>query len=222
LLLGAGALVATAVAAFGGVDASAWVLLTACLLVLAAGLVDDVVSIGPRGLRSHLRALAAGHLTTGILKLTVIVGASIVAVAQTHPSALWEAASGVVLLAGAANVWNGLDVRPGRALKAYLPCALPFLLAGEPAAAPALVGVLVTGLAALPLDLREVAMLGDGGSNLLGFAVGLGSVLVLPDWAALAAAVAVVGLNVVADTIGFSRVIDAAPPLRWIDRLGRG
>jgi hypothetical protein len=30
-----------------------------------------------------------------------------------------------------------------------------------------------------------------------------------------------VGLNVVADTVSFSRVIDAWPPLRFLDRLGR-
>jgi hypothetical protein len=28
-------------------------------------------------------------------------------------------------------------------------------------------------------------------------------------------------LNVLADTVTLSRVIDAVPPLRWFDRLGR-
>ncbi|MFB3738314.1 MAG: hypothetical protein ACE14W_05035 [Candidatus Velamenicoccus archaeovorus] len=220
LLLALGAVAGTAVAAWA-VDARAWVLLSACLLVTAAGLIDDVVPVGPRGLRNHLLALASGHMTTGILKVVVIVGAAIVAVAQVRPPAAWEAVSAVATLAGAANVWNGLDVRPGRALKAYLPCALPFVLVGEPATAPALLGVFGAAILALPLDLREVAMLGDGGANLLGFAVGLGLVLVLPGWAVPVAAVVAVALNVVADTVGFSRVIDATPPLRWIDHLGR-
>ncbi|HEX9123833.1 MAG TPA: hypothetical protein VF984_10855, partial [Actinomycetota bacterium] len=120
-----------------------------------------------------------------------------------------------------ANVWNGLDVRPGRALKAYLPCALPFVLAGEISAAPALLGLFLGGLLALPFDLRETAMLGDGGSNLLGFSVGLGLFLALPGWAVGLSALAAVALNLLADTVGFSRLIQAAPPLRWFDRLGR-
>jgi hypothetical protein len=43
----------------------------------------------------------------------------------------------------------------------------------------------------------------------------------LPDaWVAVAAGVAVV-LNVVAETVSFSRVIERTPPLRWFDGLGR-
>ena len=73
----------------------------------------------------------------------------------------------------------------------------------------------------LPFDLRETAMLGDSGSNLLGFAAGIGLYVVLPDpWVAVAAGVAVV-LNVVAETVSFSRVIERTPPLRWVDALGR-
>jgi hypothetical protein len=57
--------------------------------------------------------------------------------------------------------------------------------------------------------------------NLLGFAVGLAIADVLADpWVPVAAVVAV-GLNVLADTVTFSRVIDATPPLRWADGLGR-
>jgi hypothetical protein len=36
----------------------------------------------------------------------------------------------------------------------------------------------------------------------------------------VAAGVAVV-LNVVAETVSFSRLIDRTPPLRWVDALGR-
>jgi len=31
----------------------------------------------------------------------------------------------------------------------------------------------------------------------------------------------VIGLNVLAETVTFSRTIEAVPPLRWFDRLGR-
>lgn len=198
-----------------------WGALAGLLLVFAAGLVDDVAPVGPRGVRNHLRSIAAGRMTTGILKVLVTAGAAVVVVALQPERPAYVRLAAVVLLAASANVWNGLDVRPGRALKAFLPPAVVFLARGELENAPAILGLFVGALVLLPLDLRERAMLGDGGANLLGFAAGLALTDVLPDaWVAVAAVVAV-GMNVVADTVTFSRVIEAAPPLRWMDDLGR-
>ena len=205
----------------GDVGAAGWGTLTGCLLVGAAGLIDDLAPAGPRGLRGHLRSLVAGRMTTGILKVVVAAGAAVVVVALQPPRPTLARAAGVVLLAASANVWNGLDVRPGRALKAFLLPALAFAVWGDPDRAPAVLGLLVASVLLLPVDLRERAMLGDGGSNLLGFAAGLGLYVVVPDpWVPIAAVVAI-GLNVVADTVSFSRVIEAWAPLRFLDRLGR-
>jgi hypothetical protein len=64
-------------------------------------------------------------------------------------------------------------------------------------------------------------MLGDAGSNPLGFAAGLGLYLTLGEaWVAAAAGTAV-ALNVLAETVTLSRIVERAPPLRWLDRLGR-
>ena len=208
-------------AALDDVDAAGWGALAGCLLVVAAGLVDDVAPVGPRGLRNHLRSLAAGRMTTGILKLVVTLGAAVVVVGLQPPRAGFARLSGVVLIAAAANVWNGLDVRPGRALKAFLPPALVFVLLGDVELAPAIAGLLVASVIVLPVDLRELAMLGDGGANLLGFAAGLGTYVLLGDaWVPVGAAIAV-GLNVLADTVSFSRVIERVAPLRFLDALGR-
>src|SRR4029450_11924415 len=120
----------------------------------------------------------------------------------------WVILLGVVLLSGSANVWNGLDVVPGRSLKAYVLPALAFAIWGETSDAPAVVGLLVGAVAVLPFDLRESAILGDGGANPLGFAAGIALYDALPDpWVAVAAGVAVV-LNVVAETVSFSRVLE--------------
>lgn len=221
LLLGAACVATIGYASVREATAPAWGALAGLALVFAAGLVDDLAPPGPRGVRNHLRALTAGHVTTGIVKLVVAVGAAVLVVAlePSRPAAV--ELSGVVLLAACANVWNELDVRPGRALKAFLPAALAFLLAGDPSLAPAMLGLLVGGLLALPLDLRERAMLGDGGANLLGVAAGLALYLVLPGWAVVVGAVAAVALNLLAETVSLSRAIEVIPPLRWLDRLGR-
>lgn len=203
------------------VGAAGWGALGGSLLVFAAGLVDDLAQAGPRGLRSHLRALASGRVTTGIVKLVVIAGSAAVVIALQPDRAGYATAFGIVLLAACANVWNGLDVVPGRSLKAFLLPAVAFLVWGEVADVPLLPGLLVGAVVALPFDLREHAMLGDGGANLLGFCAGLALYAVLPDpWVAVAAGVAV-ALNVLADTVSLSRVIEGTAPLRRLDALGR-
>ena len=220
-LAAAGCLSTVVVAVAGGrVRAAGWGATVGSLLVCAAGVVDDLGPAGPRGLANHLRSLASGHVTTGIVKVIVTLGASIVVVALEPMASGSAALAGVVLIAASTNVWNGLDVRPGRALKFTL-VAMVGLLGIDVALLPTIPGIALGAAVALPVDLRERSMLGDGGSNLLGFTIGLGLYLVLPVGAIWPAALAAVALNVVADTFTFSRAIDAIPPLRWFDRLGR-
>ena len=79
----------------------------AAAAIAAAGLADDLWSGAERGLRAHLRA----RRTTGVLKLVVLPAVGLLATRKL---------SGALLVALAANLWNQLDTKPGRALKAYL------------------------------------------------------------------------------------------------------
>ncbi len=204
------------------IAAAGWLAAGGSLLVFAAGVVDDLNPGGPRGLRAHLRALASFEVTTGILKLFVVASASLVVVVAQPERSFIVRVAGVATIAASANLWNGLDVAPGRALKAFLPTGLALVAAGVPLGLlPTAPGVLAGAVFAFPLDLRERAMLGDGGANLVGFTAGLGLYVVLPDWGVLLAAVITVALNVVADTVTLSRLIEGTPPLAWLDRLGR-
>lgn len=204
------------------VGSGGWIVAAGSGLVFAAGLVDDLTPGGPRGVRSHLRALAAFHVTTGLLKLIIVVAVSLVVVAALPRRPVPVTLAGVVAMAACTNVWNGLDVLPGRALKAFAPAVVGLLAASPPLAlVPTLPGVAAGALVAFPFDLRERAMLGDGGSNLLGFTVGVGSYVMLPGWGVAVVAALGVALNVLADTISLSRAIDAAAPIRWLDRVGR-
>jgi UDP-GlcNAc:undecaprenyl-phosphate/decaprenyl-phosphate GlcNAc-1-phosphate transferase len=205
-------------AAWGGPFARIpWRVVVALAIVAGAGILDDLATHGPRGVRAHLRALAAGRLTTGIIKLAAIVAAAAIALYGFLPDAA-HLVLGVIVAAGSANLWNGLDVVPGRAVKAFLAVMAVLMLY-----LPTLPFALLLGAAvvALRVDLRERAMLGDAGANLLGFTVGLGLALRLATWQLAVAAAVMVALNVLAETVTLSRVIDAAPPLRWVDRLGR-
>ena len=202
------------------VTRAGWGALGATVLVFAAGLVDDLAPAGPRGLRNHARGLAAGHVSTGIVKVVVIVAAALIAIALQPGRSGWIRLAGAVLVAASANAWNGLDVRPGRAIKFGL---VGFLGLGavELALLPTLPGVVLGSVAGLWFDLHERAMLGDGGANLLGFTIGLGLYLVLSDLGIVVAAAVAVAINAIAETATLSRVIDGVPPLRWFDGLGR-
>lgn len=198
-------------------DSQAGELLGATIVFLA-GALDDGFGGPVRGLRGHLRAFAAGQVTTGVLKLAAAVLASVITVAWTPREHLWANILALVAIAGCTNVWNGLDLAPGRALKGFLVVALVLLVVDLRAFL-----LIWTGAAAAALgpDLRERGMLGDSGANLLGFVAGAEIVRRLPEpWLPVAAA-AVVGLNLLAETVTFTRTIEAIPPLRWFDRLGR-
>jgi UDP-GlcNAc:undecaprenyl-phosphate/decaprenyl-phosphate GlcNAc-1-phosphate transferase len=204
-----------------GVTGAGWASVAASALVFGAGLIDDLGPPGPRGLRNHLRALASGQVTTGILKLVVAAGAAVVVVALEPERRGAVELLGAVLIAACANVWNALDVAPGRALKAFVVVDAAVVGFVAPFAAPGVAGLLVAAPVALAWDLRERAMLGDAGANLLGFTAGLGIYLSIPDVAVPLAAGVAVSLNVLADVVSLSRLIDACAPLRWVDRLGR-
>ncbi|MEI7759315.1 MAG: glycosyltransferase [Thermoleophilia bacterium] len=176
------------------------IMLPSVLPVAAAGLADDLWSGPERGFRAHLGAGA----TTGTLKL---VGIPLFALVRTR------SVSGAVLVGLAANGVNQLDTRPGRALKAFGLGAL--LVGGVPGKAVG-AAVLLT-----PYDLREMAMLGDAGSNALGAVLGFSSVERITGWRRWSAIGALALLTVVGERRSVGALIDSTPLLRDLDRLGR-
>ena len=186
----------------------------------AAGALDDRHgSAQARGLRGHLGALRRGRLTTGTVKLGVIGAAGLAAGAMLPgPPARRMLAGGVV--AASANLANLLDVRPGRALKAALVAVAPLWPAADGGGRLARVtGAVAAGL--LPPDLQERAMLGDTGANCLGALVGVAFAAGAPPRRLATAFGVLAAATALSELVSFSRVIDATPPLRWLDRLGR-
>jgi hypothetical protein len=166
------------------------------LPVAALGVADDLWSGEERGFRAHLGSGA----TTGVLKLVGIPA-----------FALWRtrSLSGAILVGLSANLLNQLDTKPGRALKAYLAASIPLR-------APKAMAVLLA-----PYDLREMAMLGDSGSNTLGAVLGFESVGRFTErqrWSAIAA---LAGLTLLGERRSLGALIERAPAFREIDAWGR-
>ena len=126
------------------------------------------------------------------------------------------------LIALAANLGNLLDRAPGRTLKWSILGYLPILVvAGTAAAGVALAVVMGAAAGLLLADLREELMLGDTGANALGAALGTALVLSAGEGVRVVVVVVVLVLTLVSEVVSFSRIIEAVPPLRLFDRLGR-
>jgi UDP-GlcNAc:undecaprenyl-phosphate GlcNAc-1-phosphate transferase len=181
---------------------------------------DDLAGSGKRrGLRGHLGALAHGEVTSGTVKLAGI-GATGLAAAAIAGGPRADIAINAGLVAGCANLVNLFDLRPGRAIKVTVAAASALAATsaegGRAVAAPA-----GAALAMLPEDLGERAMLGDCGANALGAMLGAAAGTCLPRPARLAVLAVVTGLTVASEKVSFTKVIESAPALRWLDQLGR-
>jgi hypothetical protein len=121
----------------GGAGGSAAV---AGLGAAAFGLLDDLAGdSSSKGLRGHLAAAARGEVTTGTIKIvglgvTGVLGARMIDRSSARSGGQCYGAMatlvGGAVIAGAANVANLLDLRPGRALKVVLLVAAPILGSG--------------------------------------------------------------------------------------------
>ncbi len=222
---------------------------TMLILVLGmclVGLIDDIAGDrSAQGFRGHLSEAVHGRFTTGLFKAVMGFVVALAATANLKVM-LFPTTSGgaygkwildAALIAVAANFFNLLDLRPGRALKVFFPgLVLVILLTGRyreltfggrtlylPVylfVVPAL-SVGAVALLLFPGDLRERFMLGDAGSNVLGAVIGLGLVLGMSFWWRLGVLVLLVILTALSEIISFSRIIEGNRVLNWLDELGR-
>jgi UDP-N-acetylmuramyl pentapeptide phosphotransferase/UDP-N-acetylglucosamine-1-phosphate transferase len=199
----------------------AGVVATYALGVTLLGLVDDLLAGRPRGWRGHGSAVLRGGFSTGALKAVGSLGLALYALSGLG----WEDGRyllAVALLVLTTNLFNLLDLRPGRSAKGFLLLGAALTVATWDAgplwalglfAAP----VLVAGL----YDLRERAMLGDTGANLIGGLAGLWLVLSLDTTGQAVALAVVLGLTVYGEFRSLSALIERTPLLRDLDSIGR-
>jgi UDP-GlcNAc:undecaprenyl-phosphate GlcNAc-1-phosphate transferase len=198
--------------------------------VLALGLLDDTLGrergagegrTPPRGWRGHGGAVLRGELSTGALKAVGSLGLALLAMSRLGLSnGRWLLATGVLVLA--TNAFNLLDLRPGRSIKAFVLLGVG-LTAGSAEVRP----LWVLGLFAAPAlvagvyDLRERAMLGDTGANLLGALAGLWLVLTLSGTGQIVALALLTVVTVYGELRSISALIERTPGLRALDSWGR-
>jgi UDP-GlcNAc:undecaprenyl-phosphate/decaprenyl-phosphate GlcNAc-1-phosphate transferase len=208
------------------------------------GFLDDVAGdSSAKGFRGHFSEALHGRFTTGLVKAFLGFIVAMVAlqpemftVARTGLKSygIWIMSAAVVALA--ANFFNLLDLRPGRAMKVFFPalalCAGLTLRYGAVGVVmnvypplyyymtPAL-AIAGIALVLFPGDLREKFMLGDAGSNVLGAVVGLGLVYGTSFWWRLGVLILLLILNILSEKYSFSDAIASNRVLNWLDSTGR-
>jgi hypothetical protein len=194
--------------------------------VALLGLLDDALGRGvdreaPRGWREHAAALARGRFSTGAIKA---IGALALAAYATSGLGRHDLryVADLALLLLTTNLFNLLDLRPARVEKVFA-TLLAALCVGAWTVAPLdLLGVFIGPVLVLAaFTLRERAMLGDTGANLVGALAGISLLVTLGDTGRLVALGVVAALNLYGEFRSISRTIEGLPLLRSLDSLGR-
>ena len=196
--------------------------------VALLGLLDDLVGSGdsagtstPRGWRGHASATLGGGFSTGAVKAAGSLGLALFALSGTGRDA-GEYLLAVAVLVIATNLFNLLDLRPGRSIKALVLLGAALTLGVFDLDVLWALGLFLGPLLVLlPLDLRERGMLGDTGSNVAGALAGLWLVLTLSPLGQGIALAVMLAATVYGEFRSIAALIDRTPVLRHIDSVGR-
>jgi len=205
------------------VPQDAYIYLGFISLISFAGFVDDVVgNRESRGFLGHFSFLfKKKELTTGIWKAGL--GGIVAVLAAVTSSIYWgDIIINTLLVALMTNIFNLLDVCPGRSIKVFFLAALCVAVIIPSFTASILLYPVAGALLAYAIyDFQGKAMLGDAGSNLIGLSLGLAVMAGAGFVARLSVVLGLLFLHLVAERYSFSQVINNNKVLFILDRLGR-
>jgi UDP-GlcNAc:undecaprenyl-phosphate/decaprenyl-phosphate GlcNAc-1-phosphate transferase len=190
------------------------------------GLLDDSLGRGEsadtaRGWRGHAHAVLSGRLSTGAIKAVGALALAAYATSGLGREAL-DYLVDLALLLLATNFANLLDLRPGRVEKALALVGAGLCLGYWTLEPVELLGLFIGPVAVGAwFTLRERAMLGDTGSNLVGALIGIWLVTTLSDPGRLVALAVLAILTVYGEFRSLSSAIERIPLIRRLDSLGR-
>lgn len=186
------------------------------------GYLDDNSENKAKGIKGHGILLLKGMFTSGGIKALIGIAVSFIISLTLHNRG-YSLILNTFLISMMQNFINLLDLRPGRAIKAYLFLSLitlPFILFSS-AFTGINSGIIVALLFYLPYELKEKCIMGDIGSNVLGILLGiiiaasksfLLKIIVL-SFIAIA--------QIYAEKKSISYLIEGNSILKFIDMIGR-
>lgn len=192
------------------------------------GLLDDFVGTkDKKGFRGHFKAFLKFKMTSGFIKaffgflISVIV---CIFIFFKEDGTNWiEIFISAIIIALLTNFFNLLDLRPGRAIKIYfMLTAITLYFANDWLIDTFEVSAILGGTLLIYsfYDFKGKAMMGDVGSNVLGFVMG---VLVVVNFSYLSKIFILGGLilfHILSEFYSLSEAIEKNRFLRFLDKLG--
>jgi hypothetical protein len=187
--------------------------------VYIIGLIDDIFgNIQIKGIKQNIQALFLKRFSTGIIKAVLILILSCY-MYYFFNEEYWLLKGVVTALMS--NVFNLLDLRPGRCIKVYMLLSLVLSLAYLRWTKEIFYIVFITTAAFYFFDAYGYSMLGDSGSNFIGFAAGMMfSEAISTRLGMLIASFAVLSaVQLLLDKYSFTKLVNKSIVLNYIDRF---
>lgn len=188
-----------------------------------AGILDDMIGeIHIKGLKNHISSFLHGHLTTGFIKAFIgVLISSIISIGISKN--IYDFLLNVLIIAFFTNTLNLMDLRPGRCAKTFLFVGI-FILISNIISIISILPLVITltiVIVYIFYDLKELCMLGDTGSNILGITLGYYSALCYHVSIKLIIIFTLLIINITAERISITTIISKNRLLNYLDSLGR-
>lgn len=192
------------------------------VLIGLVGLLDDIIGDEKiKGFRGHIKSFFKGKLTTGGLKAGIGLLISLL-ISLYISNSFIEAVINILLVALFTNMINLFDLRPGRASKVFIIIAIILMFTSLNSNFNFMLfsffGILIRYL---PMDLKAKSMMGDIGSNTLGFTLGSYCVFTHNLKGKIIYLIFLIILQMSSEFISFSKIIEKNKFLNFLDELGR-
>ncbi len=196
--------------------------LTGFIFIGFLGLLDDLTGEKKiKGLKGHIKAFFKGVLTTGALKAFFGFFISLVVSSYISNSVI-DFIINSLLIGLFTNFINLFDLRPGRAAKVFFVISLVFIMTNFRNHNNYILfsfwGILIPYII---LDLKGKVMMGDVGSNTLGFTLGIYAATSFSPMIKDIILILLIVFHIIAEKVSFSKIIDNNRFLRFLDNIGR-
>lgn len=199
-----------------------YVFLFSLLIITVMGWLDDRYGIKQiKGLKGHFRAFFVDHkITSGFVK--AIISTS-VAIFFTYFFSVhfFEWIFHVLLMIFSIHIFNLFDVRPGRTIKSFWLFVLilfPFFPKQE--LLIYIIPFVVSTFVIFPYERKRLTMLGDAGSNVIGYVFGFYLILLAHTLIQFFFLSLFIVLSLLAEKYSFTEYIKKTPWLSKLDNWG--
>lgn len=186
------------------------------------GLLDDLIGDKIiKGLKGHIISFLKGTLTTGGIKAFVGLFIAFFVSSYISPDLLGFIVNGLII-GLFTNCINLFDLRPGRATKVFAIISIIFIIFNLNSYNNYIIisfyGILIPYIL---LDLKSKVMMGDTGSNVLGYTLGVYCVTNFEITVKMIILILLILIHLLAEKISFTKVINNNKVLNYLDNLGR-